>query len=267
MKEEKRFPFASTVLVGTVLIVYLLLSAETPYITEEGLDKFSLNPNEPLSVVTHLFIHVGIFHLIGNIVPLLLFALVLESAAVAIDVFLIFFASGIIASLLFQLTNQGVPLIGASAAISGLLSATMLVKPKKALFLLIVTPILISAVLYPAADYGEKFFKENLEDKRVAQEMTLTKAIEEGKPPEVIMQINQTLQATSEKIAITQEGQEREESTPSDFMVHIYGALIGAFYIYFLKRNLLKAAEKEFVEIGSWMFMALDWVQRKAKRR
>ncbi len=265
--EQRKLPLGTIALSVAMLASYFALSSETAYITEANLDQLALNPQNPISVVTHLFIHVGIFHLLGNLLPLMAFAFVLEMVLLSWDIVAIFLISGTISSLLFALGNPGVPLIGASAGISGLLSATVLTKPKAALVLLVLTPILIQAVLFPGAQFATLAYQSSLEESRQELGEELVQAVELNKTPEIITQINRTLVQTEEKIEITSVGKEREEKTPTDFMVHLYGAITGAFYVYFLKRKSLKEGEQEFVEIGGGIFKAIDWLGSKLGRR
>lgn len=265
MLQFKKIPYATIALSISMIMIYWMLSADTPYITDENLGDFALSSNNPLSFLSHLFIHVGIFHLIGNILPLILFGLVLESAIISIDVLIIFLLAGTISSFLFSLMNPGIPLIGASAGISGILAAVMLVKPKAALALLIATPLLISLAFFPAANFISHYYEENMVEKKVVLETQLERAIKTNQSVQVISQINKTIQKTDEKIEVTFSGRVREEATPTDFLVHVYGAIIGGFYIYFLRRQKLKDAEGEFVHIGSYIFHALDWMDSKIK--
>ncbi|MEK6955000.1 MAG: rhomboid family intramembrane serine protease [Candidatus Micrarchaeota archaeon] len=261
----RKFPYGSAVLAGIILALYYFLSLGTPYITDSSLRGLALNGQNPLSIISHLFIHVGIFHLIGNLIPLLLFGLALEAAVLSIDVVLIFLMAGTGASLLFSIVNPGVPLIGASAGISGILTSVMLLRPKAALALLIATPLLISFVIFPGIDYAGKWYDSNLASQKVALKEELKVAVEQNKTPEVIMQINQSLEKTQTKIEVTQDGRQREAATPSDFLVHVYGAMIGGFYIYFFKRKELLASEDEFVTIGAFIFGKLDSLQEMLK--
>jgi membrane associated rhomboid family serine protease len=261
-----KFPYATVALSVAILVLYWMLAADTPYITDENLGDFALTQSHPFSIVSHLFIHVGIYHLIGNLIPLIFFGLALEMALGSIDVALIFLLSGTLSSLLFAVLNPGIPLIGASAGISGMLAAVLLTKPKTALALLIATPILVSLVFFPVADIASKYYEEKIIEQKIIAEENLQQAIEQNQSPQIISQINRTLVQTDEKIDITFQGKEREEKTPTDFLVHIYGAIIGGFYIYFMKRKHLKNAEHEFVHIGGFIFHKLDRINRWFKR-
>lgn len=262
-----RPPFGTFTLTLAILLTYWALSSNTPYIASASLRELALNSGNAYSIITHLFVHVGIFHLIGNLIPLILFGLALEGAILSIDVVLIFLMAGTGASLLFSIINPAIPLIGASAGISGVLSSVMLLRPKMALALLIATPLAISFVVFPALDFAGKFYDQNLAEKKVQLSNELTTAVKLNQTPKVIMQLNQTLQKTEKQIEITQQGKQREASTPSDFLVHVYGAIIGGLYILFFKRKALKESEKEFLEIGGFIFGGLDSLSERLKGR
>jgi membrane associated rhomboid family serine protease len=265
----RKMPWGAICLSLAVLIAYFALSYNTPYIADASLRQLALNSGNPLSIITHLFIHVGIFHLIGNLIPLFLFGLALEGAVLSIDVVLIFLISGMGASLLFALVNPLTPLIGASGGISGVLCAVMLLKPRHALALLIATPLLISFVIFPAVDLGGRFYEQELAAKNVELKQELNVAVAQNKTPQAIRQINQTLQKTETQIEITQEGKQREAATPTDFLVHVYGAVLGGFYVFFFKRRELRKAENDFVGIGGAIFNYADalsaWLRGKKR--
>ena len=263
----KKFPFGTAILTITVLAAYFALSSETPYIEDASLRSLALNSGNPQSIITHLFVHVGIFHLVGNLIPLVLFGLALEGALLSIDVAVIFLLSGTAASLLFSLVNPTTPLIGASGGISGILTAVMLVRPKAALFLLIATPLAISFIIFPAIDFAGKFYEDNLAAKKVELKQELKVAVAQNRTPQAIQKINKTLARTETQIEITNEGKLREAATPTDLLVHVYGAVIGGFYIYFFKRRELKNAEKEFVSIGESVFRLADGLSDALRRK
>ncbi|MEK6843214.1 MAG: rhomboid family intramembrane serine protease [Candidatus Micrarchaeota archaeon] len=261
----KKTPFGTIFLAVIILVAYWLLAADTPYITDENLGDFALTPNHPLSIISHLFIHVGIFHLIGNLLALLFFGLAIEAVLLSADVILIFLLAGTGASLLFAISNPGIPLIGASGGISGIISAAILLRPKISIGLLLLTPLLISFIFYPAADYASNAYSKQLESQKIVFEEDLQTAVEQNKPIEEISKLNQTIQITNEKIDITFGGKEREAQTPTDFFVHAYGAIFGGVYLYLFKRKLLKRAEKEYVSIGEFIFNKIDEIKERLK--
>ncbi len=80
---------------------------------------------QPITLVTSLFLHGSIGHLIGNMIFLWLVGCILEAGCGRLFYPIMFLITGICASLFFKLVyfNSPIPLIGASGAISGLMGA------------------------------------------------------------------------------------------------------------------------------------------------
>ena len=85
----------------------------------------------PATLVTSLFLHGGWEHLLGNMVYLWVFGDDIEDALGHVRFLVFYLLCGIAASLVFVALNRnsGQPLVGASGAISGILSAYLLLRP------------------------------------------------------------------------------------------------------------------------------------------
>src|SRR5579863_356206 len=83
------------------------------------------------TLVTALFIHGGVVHLLGNMIYLWVFGGAVEDAFGHVRYLLFFIAAGIIGSLTHTLLFPGslVPSIGASGSIAGVLGAFLLLQP------------------------------------------------------------------------------------------------------------------------------------------
>jgi len=105
--------------------------------------------------ITSIFLHADPEHLVLNILALFFFGRVVELQLGRKKFMLIFFASAILGNLAFLLPSflgisSSGSVIGASAAIFGLMGAAMLVKPLELVFYpyLIPIPLILVAVLY-----------------------------------------------------------------------------------------------------------------------
>jgi membrane associated rhomboid family serine protease len=80
---------------------------------------------EPVTVLTHMFLHANFMHLLGNMVFLWLVGCMLELGCSRVFYLVFYFAGGICAVSLFTLLNRNsyIPLIGASGAIAALMGA------------------------------------------------------------------------------------------------------------------------------------------------
>ncbi|MFH0780595.1 MAG: rhomboid family intramembrane serine protease [Pseudomonadota bacterium] len=90
-------------------------------------DQYGYSPqrNNRVGLFTHMFLHGGIMHLVGNMVFLWLVGAFLETAIGAISFLALYLVTGICAGSLFGMIyplSPG-PLVGASGAISGLMGA------------------------------------------------------------------------------------------------------------------------------------------------
>jgi len=84
-----------------------------------------------LPLITYMFLHADIFHLLGNMIFLFVFGDDIEEAMGALRFIVFYFLCGIVGALAFTLSDpqSSVPLIGASAAISGTIAAYLMLRP------------------------------------------------------------------------------------------------------------------------------------------
>jgi len=84
------------------------------------------------TAVTYMFVHVGFWHLAGNMLFLWIFGNNIEEAMGHTRYFIFYVACGIVAAFSQVLPNPGsvIPIVGASGAISGVLGAYMLLFPR-----------------------------------------------------------------------------------------------------------------------------------------
>ena len=148
----KKFPWATLALCALVLASYLYFGTE-PYASSAAISAFGLASWNPVGVVTSLFMHQGVRHLLANLIPLAVFAFLLETTLTGGAVIVIFLASGIAGGLVYVLLNPGALIIGASAAIAGLMAAAVALKPKQAIALALLVALLAVLVVTPASEY------------------------------------------------------------------------------------------------------------------
>jgi rhomboid family protein len=100
-----------------------------------------------LTIFTSMFLHGGIWHLLGNMLYLWIFGNNIEDAMGHARFLLFYVLSGVAAAMTMAMMDpaSNIPMVGASGAISGVLGAYMLLYPRARVTVLI--PILI--ILYP----------------------------------------------------------------------------------------------------------------------
>jgi membrane associated rhomboid family serine protease len=101
------------------------------------------------TLVTALFLHADLMHLLGNMVFLFVFGNTMENELGAKKTLSVFFVGGVLASLLGTFFYEpSVFLIGASAAIFTLTAVVMLVKPLKFSFLFLMPQGLVAIIYF-----------------------------------------------------------------------------------------------------------------------
>ncbi len=107
----------------------------------------------PLTLVTAMFLHGGLFHLLGNMLYLWIFGNNIEDYLGSFRFVLFYLLSGLGASLTHIIFNPNsqVPMIGASGAIAGVLGAYLILYPRANVLTLVFLFFFIRIVPIPAA--------------------------------------------------------------------------------------------------------------------
>jgi len=169
LKDENptlRFPIITVILLVINCLVFIYQVA-SPHGTEYFVLKFGIIPYEithwhldvglsrvfwPLSLVTGMFLHGSLFHLLGNMLYLWIFGNNIEDFLGPVRFSLFYLGCGVAASLV-QVAfspNSQVPMIGASGAIAGLLGAYLVLYPSARVRTLIFLIFYITVVSVPA---------------------------------------------------------------------------------------------------------------------
>ena len=105
----------------------------------------------PWTLVTSMFLHGGVTHLLSNLFALLLFGTIFESIVARTRFLLLYFSAGIVASLATLLFYEAS--LGASGAIFGVLGALAVIRPKMTVWVMgIPMPMLAAAGVWLAID-------------------------------------------------------------------------------------------------------------------
>ncbi len=161
----ERFPIITVLLIVINVVVYLYELSLGPGRGEALLSLFSLVPNKlfhgvaggsplppSLTVVTSMFLHGGILHLGGNMLYLWIFGNNVEDSMGRMRFLFFYLLCGVLAALGHGLTDtrSGIPMIGASGAISGVLGAYLLLFPRARVLTLFTLGFFIRMIELPA---------------------------------------------------------------------------------------------------------------------
>ncbi len=144
-----------------ICIVVFILQIIFPIIT----DIFKLTTSEvithPWTLITAIFLHGSIVHLLYNMFALALFGTILENYIGTKRFLSIFFLSGLLASLASIPFYNAV--LGASGAIFGIIGALAVLKPKMVVWIYYIPmPMFVVAIIYAAIDILGVFVPSNV---------------------------------------------------------------------------------------------------------
>jgi membrane associated rhomboid family serine protease len=157
-------PYVNYSLIVINVIVFVWEIIVTGYFSDQGLvgelfNKYGAIPRsilegDVLSILTSMFLHGGIAHLIGNMVFLFVFGDNIEDRFGHLKYLIIYIAWGAAAALIhsiFAVSTGGgmVPAVGASGAISGVMGAYLVMFPRAKIFTVIIA-FFITTIRIPA---------------------------------------------------------------------------------------------------------------------
>jgi membrane associated rhomboid family serine protease len=129
---KERVPYVNWALLAINIVVFFLAGFPQP--SESVLANYALYPSHPSAwtMLTSMFLHANILHLLGNMVFLWIFGDNVEDKLGHVLYILFYLACGYSADLLHLVTSSAadIPTIGASGAISGVIGAYVVMFPQ-----------------------------------------------------------------------------------------------------------------------------------------
>jgi membrane associated rhomboid family serine protease len=121
-EDVRRRPWVSYTIIGVNVVVFLVLWLEHVAVGRFGLVPAHL---EPVRFLTSLFVHVGLAHLLGNMIFFYITGPLLEDAYGRVPLTLLYLLSGFFAALVdvSHDPTSVIPRVGASGAIAGVMGA------------------------------------------------------------------------------------------------------------------------------------------------
>ena len=164
-----RFPYVTVLFIALNILIFVfqMLSPEglQHYVFQMGAIPYEITHFTsiqvpgitrlpfPLTLITAMFLHGGLLHLLGNMLYLWIFGNNIEDYLGSVKFFVFYFLAGLGASfahILFN-PNSQTPMIGASGAIAGVLGAYLILYPRANVMTLVFLFFFIRIVPIPAA--------------------------------------------------------------------------------------------------------------------
>jgi len=161
-----RFPYVTVFLIGINCLIFLY-QVFSPTGLEYSIIKMGVIPYEithltslsgvprmspPLTLLTSMFLHGSLFHLLGNMLYLWIFGNNVEDYLGSARFVFFYFLSGLGASLFHIIFNfnSTIPVIGASGAIAGILGAYLILFPHAKVLTFVFLIFIIRIIPIPA---------------------------------------------------------------------------------------------------------------------
>ena len=136
--------FYYTIIIAVLCIAAFILQNIYPSITDEFLLNSSLVLERPWTIVTSMFLHGSLEHLFFNMFALILFGIILENIIGGRKFLIVYFVSGIFASLGALIYTAS---LGASGAIFGILGCLALLRPRATIYVYFIPMPMMAAVV------------------------------------------------------------------------------------------------------------------------
>ena len=289
-------------LVLVTTLSYFLFSSSNFFIPIQSISNFGLSFENIFGVITYPFLHISLNHLIGNMCLLMAIGFVAESRLNRKDFFAIYFLSSIATGLVVAFFAQNTILIGASAAVAGLVIPACLIDFKKVIVYLVLFGVL-SFMLTSAADFAvsstytfsqnqttelEHVYNDTVQQRTLAvgNISTLEDRFRSGEINETqYNQSRQTLvslienltkmqnstanQLSQAKISVLniEEGISREQASETSTPAHVVGSLVGLGYIALFERGIIWNSGYQVSRLEQWLRrQRKNWRKRGSRK-
>ena len=247
-KKDVELPIATIALVILSAIFYFVLSGGSTYVTPlSKLYPLGVSGRNLFGSITYSFVHIGLKHLIGNVIALAGFGLLLEEKVDKSRVLGIFMVSGVLGGLAYSLLNPNVWVVGGSTAIAGLLAASMVANTKKSLIVFVGVMLLVPNVIMPVVDGALDSLEEGKLIDAAGTKLGISQLegmIEKGNyTNETLAEkalLEEQFRALLESRRSLSEGRDTEDSTPASLQIHLIGGFFALAFLWVFDRRVLK---------------------------
>jgi len=242
-KSPKRFEYISVSLILSVLLVlsFLFLANDQLQISIPLQKNLAFNLfNSPLNVISFLFVHSGVNHLIANVLLVFFMGGIVEKLISRKHIIGLFFGVGILSFVLFNFISPQVFGIGASGGAIALTAVALILSPKKSIIALVVV-FLISLVFVIGLTQVQVNLDQDLNKQHQKIKTELNKAIQEKNQEKV--QIKETeLKEVTEKIEEKKVNADYEKNIRIANSVHFISSILAIGYLFIFCRKITQKA-------------------------
>lgn len=247
MKKRIRLPIATIAISALLVLFYFIVSGGSAYVVPlSRIYPLGVSGYNLLGAFTYLFMHIGVKHLLGNLIAFIVFGAILEQDISKTHVLGIFLASGVLGGIGYALLNPAVWVVGASAAIAGILVAAAIAEPKNTLIALLLVLYFVPNVILPATDG----VLNHIEGDRLVAAAKAKMGIMElenktgGNYSDAALRERALLEERYRRAIGSREtmesGRKTEAATPASFEIHAIGGLVAVAFMFLFDKKIVE---------------------------
>ena len=226
----------ATIAITLILVAaYFFFSQGSLFIEKSMLLSMSFSAGNPFNLISYTLAHMSIWHLMVNVLSLVLFASIVELALSSKDVAGIFLFSAVFTVAFFSFFNPGIALIGASAGVWGIMASGFVLNAKKAVAALAII-VALFLFLFPAAAFVVQQYENAMVQKNAELGTSLAKAVEAG-DRELETKIAAEKKEAEAELKGFGESRQLAAVTKIDPLLHSYAAIFGIVYLLLFRRK------------------------------
>lgn len=246
---KKFFPWATFLIVVATISAYFIVNQGELYpLLASQILVFTVSGNNLLGALTYFFGHVGLKHLLSNMIVFAVMGSILEYRLGRIHLTGLYLFSGVFAGLFYAFTSPGLLVIGASAAISGVILAGYIVDIKTASIALLGTLFLLSVIFLPLLSFGVDVAEQSTLQELQALEAEIAMLERADKDVSALLQERDLL---SLRLMAVSNGKDSEDSSVVSLQLHGFGMLGALVYLVLFKRKAYSLFVKDVGKIGA----------------
>ncbi len=160
-KEEKEEFKWITVMLAFVIFVFFIFQNFSPYIFDALILDSSRIFSHPWSLITYIFLHGNLTHLLSNLFSLVMFGSILEKIVGYKKFLFVFFSAGIFSGIAGSFFYNS--MIGASGAIFGVVGTLVAIRPKMVVLAFgAPLPLVVAVIMWVLLDLGGVFYPTSI---------------------------------------------------------------------------------------------------------
>ena len=235
---DSKFPILTALLGVSIAIVFWLMSSMNFFSSETNFVTLGFSLQNIQNIFSYNFVHTGFPHLMVNLIGIVTGGIVLEALVRKRTILLLFFAGSTISAIIIALINPGFSVVGASAGAVALLTAAVLIEPKKTIGIFSLSIIGLFVLISLMNSFIDSQSQEiEIEIEKLKQEKEIAQNQGDQKLAKITQKTIEAKQIEKEEI---EKGLKLSASSIINMEIHLVASLFASLYLLFFEKKLFR---------------------------